>query len=136
MKNTTRTTMRNSRRTAGSSGAGMKFRPAPCFRRSFLTLEASGIELPAAIEAAIPPAEEDQDPIIASIAENEMEIIAEDVAEEAETVLDDTAVPDNSGEDPAVWSPITGGENCEPRIVLYDPGDGIPRAIPDPLGIL
>lgn len=95
------------------------------------------IELPREIETEIPPLEDEDDPVIAAIAEGEAEIEAG-----GEIIDEDLRDPEItvSGSDPAEsfagWDPVTGGVDCEPRIVVYDPGDGIPRAIPDPLGIL
>ena len=51
---------------------------------------------------------------------------------EAEIPVSESGPAENTFE----WDPVTGGVDCGPRIVVYDPGDGIPRAIPDPLGIL
>ena len=95
------------------------------------------IDLPREIEAEIPPLEDEDDPVIAAIAEGEAEIEAEGVIIDED--LQDPEIPvSESGpaENTFEWDPVTGGVDCGPRIVVYDPGDGIPRAIPDPLGIL
>ena len=95
------------------------------------------IELPREIETEIPPLEDEDDPIVAAIAEGEAEIEAEgEIIDEdlqgPEIPVSESAPAENTFE----WDPVTGGVDCGPRIVVYDPGDGIPRAIPDPLGIL
>ena len=95
------------------------------------------IEIPHEIAAEIPPLEDEDDVIVAAIAEGETEIVidGEDIGEE----IQEPEVPfqeSDPAEEPLTWDPVTGGVDCEPRIVVYDPGDGIPRAIPDPLGIL
>lgn len=95
------------------------------------------IELPREIETELPPLEDEDDIFVAAIAEGEAEIVidGEDIGEEVQ----ESEIP-VSGSDPLEgslsWNPVTGGADCEPRIVIYDPGDGIPRAIPDPLGVL
>ena len=95
------------------------------------------IELPREIETEIPPLEDEDDPVIAAIAEGEAGIEAEGEITDEDLQDPEIRIP---GSEPAEntfeWDPVTGGVDCEPRIVVYDPGDGIPRAIPDPLGIL
>lgn len=96
------------------------------------------IGLPREIEAEIPPLEDEDDPVIAAIAEGEAEIEAEGkiIDEDLQDPEIDPVPESGPAENTFEWDPVTGGVDCEPRIVVYDPGDGIPRAIPDPLGIL
>ena len=95
------------------------------------------IDLPREIEAEIPPLEDEDDPIVAAIAEGKAEIEAEGEIIDEDLQDPEITVPSSGpAENLFEWDPVTGGVNCEPRIVIYDPGDGIPRAIPDPLGIL
>ena len=96
------------------------------------------IDLPREIETEIPPLEDEDDPVIAAIAEGEAEIEAEGeiIDEDLQDPEIDPVPESDPAENPFGWDPVTGGVDCEPRIVVYDPGDGIPRAIPDPLGIL
>ena len=96
------------------------------------------IELPREIETEIPPLEDEDDPIVAAIAEGEAGIEAESgiIDEDLQDPEIDPVPESGPAENTFEWDPVTGGVNCEPRIVIYDPGDGIPRAIPDPLGIL
>ncbi len=95
------------------------------------------IEIPAEIATEIPPLEDEDDPIVAAIAEGEAEVVID-----GEEIGEETQGPEipvqesNPAEGTLEWNPVTGGVDCEPRIVVYDPGDGIPRAIPDPLGVL
>ena len=84
--NNTRTTMKNTH-PAAARRAGMHHAAEFAFRRSRLTETSSEIDLPAALAASMPSAEEDDDLIIASIAEEEMEIIAENTAAEAAEVF-------------------------------------------------
>ena len=95
------------------------------------------IEIPHEIAVEIPPLEDEDDVIVAVIAEGEAEIVidGEDIGEE----IQEPDVPfqeSDPAEETLSWDPVTGGVSCEPRIVVYDPGGGIPRAIPDPLGVL
>ena len=95
------------------------------------------IKLPREIETEIPPLEDEDDPVIAAIAEGEAEIEAEGGIIDEDLQDPESLVPDSGpAENTFEWDPVTGGVDCEPRIVIYDPGDGIPRAILDPLGIL
>ena len=96
------------------------------------------IGLPREIEAEIPPLEDEDDSIVAAIAEGEAEIEAEGeiIDEDLQDPEIDPVTDSGPAENTFEWDPLTGGVDCKPRIVVYDPGDGIPRAIPDPLGIL
>ena len=110
-------------------------------RRGMMTeiepAEPDVIELPREIETEIPPLEDEDDPVIAAIAEGEAGIEAEGGIIDEDLQDPEIRVPDSGpAENTFEWDPVTGGVDCEPRIVVYDPGDGIPRAIPDPLGIL
>ena len=142
MANTIRESMRGIR-----YGNSIRMQSGPAFgtdrsaRRGVMTeIEPAApdvIDLPREIETEIPPLEDEDDPVIAAIAEGEAEIEAEGVIIDED--LQDPEIPvSESGpaENTFEWDPVTGGVNCEPRIVVHDPGDGIPRAIPDPLGIL
>ena len=142
MANTIRESMRGiRRRNSIRMQSGPAFGTGRSARRGVMTeIEPAApdvIELPREIETEIPPLEDEDDPVIAAIAEGEAEIEAEGVIIDED--LQDPEIP-VSESDPAEntfeWDPVTGGVDCEPRIVVYDPGDGIPRAIPDPLGIL
>lgn len=99
---------------------------------------AAVVTLPAEIEAEIPPIEESDDAVVAEIAEGSIRV--ETIPAEGGSDEDAVTVSIETADDPAdgipVLEPVTGGVNCEPCVVVYDPGDGIPRAIPDPLGIL
>ena len=143
MANTIRESMRGIR-----CGNSIRMQSGPAFgtdrsaRRGVMTeIEPAApdvIELPREIETEIPPLEDEDDPVIAAIAEGEAEIEAEGVIIDED--LQDpeiNPVPESGpAENTFAWDPVTGGVDCGPRIVVYDPGDGIPRAIPDPLGIL
>ena len=142
MTNTTRESMRGiqrGQRIRMQSGTALGT-GKPGHRGVMTEIEAPAPEvlsIPAEIAAEMPPLEDDDDAIVAAVAEGEAEIVidGEDIGEETQ----DQEVPiqeSNPTEDTPEWNPVTGGVDCEPRIVVYDPGDGIPRAIPDPLGVL
>ena len=143
MANTIRESMRGIRR-----GNSIRMQSGPAFgtdrsaRRGVMTeIEPAApdvIDLPREIETEIPPLEDEDDPVIAAIAEGEAEIEAEGeiIDEDLQDPEIDPVPESDPAENPFGWDPVTGGVDCEPRIVVYDPGDGIPRAIPDPLGIL
>lgn len=121
--------------------SGPAFGPDRSARRGVMTKTEPAvpdfIKLPREIEAEIPPLEDEDDPVIAAIAEGEAEIETE--GEIIDEDLQDQEIPvseSGTAENIFEWDPVTGGVDCGPRIVVYDPGDGIPRAIPDPLGIL
>ena len=126
------------------NSTGMQTSPAfgiSRFRRtSFTEVEPAApavIELPRELEAEIPPLEDTDDPIIAEIAGGEVEIMVDGESPEAVIPNQESEVRDSEVvESSDIWNPVTGGVDCEPRIVIYDPGDGILRAIPDPLGVL
>ena len=143
MANTIRESMRGIRR-----GNSIRMQSGPAFgmdrsaRRSVMPeIEPAApdvIDLPREIETEIPPLEAEDDPVIAAIAEGEAEIEAEgEIIDEDLQDPEIDPVPESTpAENLFEWDPVTGGVDCGPRIVVYDPGDGIPRAIPDPLGIL
>ncbi len=117
------------------------------------------LDMPGALEAEIPPVEEEDDEITADIAEGEAEVapdegILEEVAdpesaEEEETSnnaevgmrnaeLGNTGAAQRSfmaveySDKIPVLEPVTGGVS-EPKDLLYDPGDGSVKEIQEPL---
>ena len=121
------------------------------------------LDMPAAVEAEIPPVEEEDDEVVADVADGEAEIapeeeILEDVAdpeasEEEEVSGQPEAVPDEEqlarsagpvgdsraqlayGEEALpVLDPVTGGNGTDGSAELvYDPGDGSVKEIQEPL---
>lgn len=140
--------------SVGSQRAGMHQKAEHEFQRSRMAdnehhdeTPEDALDMPAALEAEIPPVEEDDDEIIADIAEGEAEItpseeILEDVAdpeaslEEEETREEELAQfsVDYSGERIPVLAPITGGSCSDGSAELvYSSGDGSLKEIQEPL---
>lgn len=148
-----RSTMRNAP-AVGSQRAGMHQKSEHEFQHSRMadnehhpeTAE-DALDMPAAVEAEIPPVEEEDDEITADIAEGEAEI-----APEAE-ILEETADPeasveeeeakteelaqfavDYSAERIPVLDPVTGGNGTDGSAELvYSSGDGSLKEIQEPL---
>lgn len=135
MKDSTRVTMKA---RSGGCRAGMHQKAEHAFRRSQLTENASKLDLPPVIAASMPPLEDDDSMLIASIAEEEAEISVENVSEKAdETENENILISSEASEDRSDWNPVTGGIDCEPCLIGYiSDGEGGVRAIPDPLGVL
>ena len=136
----------------GNTRAGMHQKAENEFHRTLAVStipEDSGAviehEISDELEAMIP--DENNDSVI-EIAGDEAVIAADpDVSEKTDEIQpSDEADPEFSAEEQlsADWSeiripvlePVTGGNGCEPRELVYDRGDGTVRMIPDPLGIL
>ncbi|MBQ6519688.1 MAG: hypothetical protein IJI14_13280 [Anaerolineaceae bacterium] len=135
MKDSTRVTL-NVR--SGGCRAGMHQKAEHAFRRSQMTDSGSKFDLPPEIAAAMPPLEDKDNVVIASIAEEEAEISVENVSEKAdETESENILISSEPSEDGSDWNPVTGGIDCESCLIGYiSDEDGGVRAIPDPLGVL
>ena len=143
-KSGTGSTLRN-RPAFGSVCARMHQKNENVYRRSRLTDEAAAesmkkaLDIPVDLEAMIPPEAEAtvqqaeisaDEEVFTLIESDETESAAEDAPEEM------TLSVDYSAERIPELKPVTGGVSCEPYALVYDRGDGEPRVIPDPLGIL
>ena len=96
------------------------------------------LDLPAELEAEIPPEDEEiasetasEDGVLAADGELLEEISDPDMAanEEEEGVTEEQFAVDCSGERVPVLDPVTGGVDADPRELTYDPGDGEPKLI-------
>ena len=143
MTTTIRNTMRNNAPAAAFHRAGMHQKAEMAYRRNLMTGSAQPeaveevLEIPEVLADQIPPLEDEDDAIVREIAEEDVEISVGggNIGEEV-PAPDPMIVESDTEEKSFEWWPVTGGVDCEPRIVVCDPGDGIVRAIPDPLGVL
>lgn len=147
------TTSRNSGKTTnlqnkpafGTVRAGMHQKNENEYIRSRLTAEVTAepvekaLDIPADLEEMIPP--ESEKPVQQAKISADEEVLEVIESEEAET--EDGANPsemtlsvDYAAERIPELKGVTGGVSCEPYALVYDRGDGKPRAIPDPLGVL
>ena len=131
----------------GMVRAGMHQRSETEYRRSLMmagTAEPEpvpadeALDIPEVLEEMIPP-ETVEEPETAEISADEeiLDYIESSGIEDEISGSDETMLSaDYSAETVTLLDPVTGGVDCGPRTVIYDPGDGTVRVIPDPLGVL
>ena len=139
--------------SVGSVRAGMHQKSEHEFQRSRMAEAADpvpetaedALDMPAALEAEIPPVEEEDDEITADIAEGEAAVetdeeILEDVAEPQAEIIEEETDPeevslavDYSAERIPVLDPVLGGGSDPDTPLAYDRGDGSLKEIQEPL---
>ena len=149
-----RTTMSGTAFSSGTHRAGMHQKSEHEYQRSRMTefteeTPEEALDMPAEMEAEIPPVEEEDDEEVQDIAEDDGTIAAdpeilEEIAdpeasvneEETETNIAETLSVDWSGERIPVIEPVTGGVDCGPKECIYSSGDNEVKEIQEPLPFL
>ena len=152
--NAKRTTMGGGAALVGTRRAGMHQAAEHEYQRSRMAEDEhhpetpeDALDMPGAVEAEIPPVEEDDDEIVEEIAEGDAGIAAEEeileeVADPEASENEEEAAPETEEETlavdysseriPEMMPPVSGGVAPETELI-YSPGDGAPKEIQEPL---
>ena len=139
-RNSGRKTVLHNSPLFGSVRAGMHQKNENEYHHSRCSAEISSepvekaLDIPADLEEMIPP--ESEAPAQQAEISADAEVLTVIESDETEPTEEVTLSADYSAERIPELKPVTGGVSCEPYALVYDPGDGKPHAIPDPLGVL